>query len=103
MALDGERSFSAPAKRSDLEVLPQSQRFSVGPAADSDLPELAAMLAAQIPSLQGTYLAFEQVHRHSRSILAIRNSNARRRRYRRECESVFRRRLRLRRHGFETR
>ena len=75
MALGGERSFSAPAKRSDLEILPESQRFSVGPAADSDLPELATMLAAHIPNLQGTYLAFEQAHRHSRSILAIRNSN----------------------------
>ncbi len=75
MALGRERLFSAPAKRSDLEVLPQSQRFSVGPAADADLPELATMLAAHIPDLQGTYLAFEQAHRHSRSILAIRNSN----------------------------
>jgi hypothetical protein len=75
MALRGEGSFCAPAKRSDLDVLPQSQRFLVAPAADADLPELATILAAHIPNLQGTYLAFEQAHRHSRSILAVRSSN----------------------------
>ncbi len=75
MALVGERVFSAPSKRSDLEGLPQSQRYSVGPAEDADLPELARMLAAQIPDLKATYEAFEQVHRQSRSILAVRTSN----------------------------
>jgi hypothetical protein len=58
--------------RLDLDDLAPSPEFSVAPAADEELPYLATITARHIPGLQGTYLAFEQVHRYSRSILAIR-------------------------------
>lgn len=51
-----------------------NRRFSVSPAA-ADLPFLAVMTAGHIPSLQGTYQGFEQVQRHSQSILAVRSKD----------------------------
>lgn len=51
---------------------PPSPEFSVGPATDEELPHLTVMAARLIPSLQGTCLAVERVHRHCRSIFAVR-------------------------------
>jgi hypothetical protein len=75
MPLKAEQSFFAISRRLILDHLPPSEKFSVAPAADKDLPYLAAMTARHIPSLRGTYQALEQVQRYSRSIFAIRNSN----------------------------
>ncbi len=75
MAVDGEGSFYAASKCSDLDQLPPSSRHSVAQAVDADLPFLAAMMVRHIPNLRGTYSAFERVHRYSGSILAIRDSN----------------------------
>jgi hypothetical protein len=58
--------------RLDLDNLVPSPEFSVDPAQDEELPYLVKMAARQIAGLQGTCLAVEQVHRYSRSILAVR-------------------------------
>jgi hypothetical protein len=73
MPLSTTQSFVPVSQPPDLDHLPPSPRFSVAPAANDDLPFLALMMARHIPNLKGTYPAFEQVHRHSQSILAIRN------------------------------
>ena len=69
------QSFVTVSQPLDLDRLPPNPRFSVAPAADEDLPYLGKMTARLIPGLQGTYSGFEQVHRHSRSILAIRTGH----------------------------
>ena len=75
MPLNAEQSFFAISRRLILDHLPPGREFSVAPAADKDLPFLAAMTARHIPSLRGTYQALEHVQRYSQSIFAIRNSN----------------------------
>jgi hypothetical protein len=75
MPLNAQRSIVAPSQCLDFDHIAPNRRFSVAPAADQDLPSLATMTARHIPGLRGTYQAFEQVQRHSHSILAIRNKD----------------------------
>jgi hypothetical protein len=73
MPLMPPNGLSPLLELTDLDRLPPNPKFSVAPANGEDLSYLGKMTARLIPGLQGTYPAFEQVHRHSRSILAIRN------------------------------
>ncbi|MGH6801696.1 MAG: hypothetical protein ACRECZ_09845, partial [Methylocella sp.] len=75
MQLNAEQPFFTISRRLNLDHVPPSREFSVAPAADKDLPYLAAMTARHIPNLKGTYQALEQVQRYSQSILAIKNGN----------------------------
>jgi hypothetical protein len=67
----------APAQKShhfhlDLDRLAPSPELSAAPAGEMELPDLVMLAARRIPSLQGSLRAVEQVHRYSRSILAVR-------------------------------
>lgn len=73
MVLEAREPLASPPAVLTLDLLPPSRRFSVGPATNEELPYLTTMTARRIPGLQGTYPAVERVHRHSRSILAVRN------------------------------
>ena len=73
MALETASRISVIPKQLDLRALAQSGRFSVAPATEAELPFLAEMMVARIGDLRGSYPAFERVHRHSRSVLTVKN------------------------------